>query len=68
MGDVCGRLIDDSASTWNNESGLTQVQLVIPFTVTESGQVVTARIWYDWYEPNFSAYVYLDPLIEFAIL
>jgi hypothetical protein len=68
MGDIMGQLLDDSASTWNNESGLTQVKVVIPFTVTTAGQVVTLRIFYDWYDVYPDAYCYLDPLVEFAMV
>ena len=66
MGDIEGQWLDDSASTWNNDTGLSQWKLVIPFNVTEAGQAVTFRIYYDWYDAT--GYLYLDPKVDFALL
>ena len=67
MGDVAGKLLDDPDSVWNNDTGLVQKRLEIPFKVTEPGQVVTVRIYYDWYDPSPNGYCYLDPTIQFAM-
>lgn len=66
LGDIDGKLLDDSDAVWTGDTGLTQKKIEIPFMVTAPGQVITARLYFDWYDAT--GYVYLDPLIEFSMV
>lgn len=56
-----GRWADDEASTWVNDSELTQLVLELPFDITEV-EPVDVRVYFSWYAS--SGFVYLDPDIE----
>jgi hypothetical protein len=56
---------DDGVSVWNNDTGLTPLKLILPFTVNSASQPITARMHFDWYDPT--GYLYVDPLFVFAM-
>ena len=58
---VHGRWADDSASTWVNDSELTQLVLELPLDIAEV-QPVDVRVYFSWYASG--GFVYLDPDIE----
>ena len=55
--------VEDSDSTWNGESGLTQYKLSVPVNVGRVAQIEAKMNWH-WY--TASAYAYLDPKIVIA--
>ena len=58
---VHGRWADDSASTWVNDSNLTQRVLEMPIDIPTT-QPVDVRVYFSWYSSG--GFVYLDPAIE----
>ena len=60
---VHGRWADDSASTWVNDSDLTQLVLEMPIDIAEVSPV-DVRVYFSWYSAG--GFVYLDPAIEVA--
>ena len=60
---VHGRWADDSASTWVNDSNLTQLVLEMPIDIAEVSPV-DVRVYFSWYSAG--GFVYLDPAIEVA--
>ena len=64
--EVEGTWEDDSASTWNNDSGLTQLKCVLPFEVEDISQPVQVRVMFDWWDSSNTGYLYMDPLLVFA--
>jgi hypothetical protein len=64
--EVEGTWEDDSASTWNNDSGLTQLKCVLPFEVEDISQPVQVRFMFDWYDSSNTGYLYMDPLLVFV--
>ena len=58
---VNGRWANDSASTWVNDSDLTQLVLEMPIDIAEVSPV-DVRVYFSWYSAG--GFVYLDPAIE----
>jgi len=58
---VHGRWADDSASTWVNDSEMTQLVLELPLDIAEV-EPVDVRVYFSWYSSG--GFVYLDPDIE----
>ena len=58
---IHGRWADDSASTWVNDSNLTQRVLEMPVDIPTSSPV-DVRVYFAWYSSG--GFVYLDPAIE----
>ena len=56
-----GRWVDDSASTWTNDSALVQKVLEMPVDIPEVSPV-DVRVYFSWY--SSAGFVYLDPAIE----
>jgi len=56
-----GRWADDSASTWVNDSNLTQRVLEMPVDIPDTTPV-DVRVYFSWYSSG--GFVYLDPAIE----
>lgn len=65
LSEVDGWWEDDVTSVWNNDTGLTAKKLVLPFTVNNASQPVTARMHFDWYDSD--GYLYVDPVFVFAL-
>jgi len=59
---IQGTWSDDSVSTWNNDSGLTQKVLELPFTATLT-EAVSVRMHFKWHDAV--GYMYLDPNVVF---
>ena len=55
---VHGRWVDDSESTWVNDSDLTQLVLEMPLDIAEVSPV-DIRVYFAWYSSG--GFVYLDP-------
>lgn len=58
---IQGRWSDDSASTWVNDSNLTQKVLELPLDIPTVSPV-DVRVYFSWYSSG--GFVYLDPAIE----
>ena len=56
-----GRWADDSASSWVNDSDLTQLVLEMPVDIAEVSPM-DVRVYFSWYAS--SGFVYLDPAVE----
>ncbi len=56
-----GRWADDSASSWVNDSDLTQLVLEMPVDIAEVSPV-DVRVYFSWYASG--GFVYLDPAVE----
>ena len=63
---VSGQWQDDSASTWQNDSGLTRKKLVIPFNVSRTDLPVTVRVQFNWWDSLGNFVFYFDPIVEFS--
>lgn len=60
-----GRWADDSASTWVNDSDLTQRVLEMPIDIADMSPV-DVRVYFSWYSSG--GFVYLDPVIELVTI
>ena len=60
-----GRWADDSASSWVNDSDLTQLVLEMPVDIAEVSPV-DVRVYFAWYASG--GFVYLDPAVELVKL
>ena len=64
--DIEGQWEVDSGSTWNGETGLTQMVCTVPFIVEDAAEVVSVRMLFDWWDSSNTGYLYLDPVLVFV--